>query len=128
MQTSDAIFKKIINEEKHYNEKPAKFLAAWKRGVKLAGEGYFNIIGTVDDATDKNQLRPNHRAIERALRCVSRGEAAFLAGMYSFYNAYDGQRYLEQTNNPNITDLACLDREYVEIISELFLNYTGSWL
>lgn len=128
MQASESIFKKIINEEKLYNEKPAKFLAAWKRGVKLAGEDYFIVIGTVDDATDKNQLRPNYEVIDRALSCVSGGEAIFLAALYSFYNAYDGQRYLEQVNNPNITDLACLDREHVEIISELFLNYTGSWL
>ena len=107
-------------------QKPARFLAAWKRGVKLAGEEYFNVVGSVEGATDKEQLRPNYKMIEHSLFKISSGQATFLAALYSFFNGEEGQLFLEQLGKPNISDLAAyLDRERAEIISELFLTYSG---
>ncbi len=106
--------------------RPKKFLEAWKRGIKLIGEDYFLINGHLDDATDKNQLKPNTELIESALNILSKGQATFLAAMYSFYNDKDGQRYLEQLGRPNITDIsAYLDKENLEVIADLFVNYCG---
>lgn len=111
------------------------FLNAWKRGVKLAGPHYFkNTLPTpgagpladVENATSKWQLCPDLQMIRRAIGGVSRGEGAFLAAMYSFYNAKDGQQLLKRAGYPNICDLAAkLDSRRAGIIAELFLNYPG---
>jgi hypothetical protein len=108
-------------------QRPGRFLAAWKRGVEIAGTHYFRIEAeSVAAAADKNQLRPNMRAIRSALGVISRGEGAFLAAMYSFFNADDGQKLLIEAGFPNICDLAAkLDKERAEVIAELFLSYAG---
>jgi hypothetical protein len=107
--------------------RPPRFLAAWKRGVKLAGAQYFHVRAiSVEAATDKNELKPNRQAIQDAIDEISRGQGAFLAAMYSFYNCNDGQELLIQAGYPNICDLAAkLDKDHAEIISELFLSYAG---
>lgn len=111
------------------------FLNAWKRGVKLAGVHYFRNarphgIGAptadlrvteadVDRATIKWELCPDRKAIVRALGHISRGEGAFLAAMYSFYNAEDGQKLLKRAGYPNICDLAAkLDSNRARIIAD----------
>lgn len=103
------------------------FLVAWKCGVQLAGEQYFNITAaSIEAANDKNQLQPDYRLIQEAIGRVSAGQGAFLAALYSFYNGDDGQKLLAVAGYPNISDLAGkLDPEYAEVIAALFLNYHG---
>lgn len=107
--------------------RPARFLAAWKRGVLIAGAHYFHVkADSVEAATDKWQLKPNQEAIENALGVVSDGQGAFLAAMYSFFNPDKGQELLADVGRPNICDLAGrLDNERAEVIAELFLSYAG---
>jgi hypothetical protein len=70
-------------------QRQARFLAAWKRGVRLAGERCFDITAaSVDRATDKDQLRPSWDYVEVHLLDRSRGEAAFLAALCSFFNSH----------------------------------------
>jgi hypothetical protein len=77
-------------------------------------------------ATDKNDLKPDWEYIEESLGVLSSGEAAFLSGMCSFYNAEWGQKLLTEVGFPNICDLASkLDREHAEVVAELFLTYSG---
>ena len=110
-----------------YREREQRFLAAWKRGVQLAGPGYFKLKApTVEAATHKGQLEPDWDLIEETLTARSRGEAAFLAAMCSFYNAEWGQSLLVRAGFPNLCDLASkLDEPHAGIIAELFLNYPG---
>lgn len=107
--------------------RPARFLAAWKRGVLLAGPRYFNATAeSVQAATHKNQLRPDFALIDSAIGGISRGEGAFLAAMYSFFNSEDGQVLLKAAGFPNICDLAAkLDKDQAEVIAELFVSYHG---
>ena len=108
-------------------QRQARFLAAWKRGVSLAGEHCFDVTAaSVDRATDKDQLRPSCDYIEVHLLDRSRGEAAFLAALCSFFNSHWGQALLERAGYPNLCDLAgTLDAERSTVITELFLNYQG---
>ena len=108
-------------------QRQARFLAAWKRGVRLAGERCFDITAaSVDRATDKDQLRPSWDYIEFHLLDRSRGEAAFLAALCSFFNSHWGQALLERAGFPNLCDLAAtLDAERSAVVTELFLNYQG---
>ncbi|WP_162264410.1 hypothetical protein [Legionella quateirensis] len=47
--------------------------------------------------------------------------------MYSFYNADDGQKFLEQSNTANFVDaLNVLDDEGRKIISQLWMKHS-SW-
>lgn len=110
-----------------YRERERLFLAAWKRGVQLAGPDYFKLRApTVEAATHKGQLEPDWDLIEETLMVRSRGEAAFLAAMCSFYNAEWGQSLLVRAGFPNLCDLASkLDEPHTGIIAELFLNYPG---
>ncbi len=108
-------------------QRQAQFLAAWKRGVRLAGERCFDITAvTVDRATDKDQLRPSWDHVEAHLLDRSRGEAAFLAALCAFFNSDWGQGLLERAGCPNLCDLAAmLDTERSAVIAELFLTYQG---
>ena len=110
-----------------WEQRPARFLAAWKRGVRLAGERCFDITAvSVDRATDKDQLRPNWDYVEVHLLDRSRGEAAFLAALCAFFNSHWGQVLLERAGCPNVCDLAgTLDAERSAVVTELFLNYQG---
>jgi hypothetical protein len=120
-----------VDLPKEDNMKPcqreARFLDAWKRGVQMAGENYFRLKApTVEAAMHKHQLAPDCELIEASLGARSRGQAAFLAAMCSFYDAEWGQRLLVRAGYPNLCDLASkLDPPYAEIIAELFLNYPG---
>lgn len=109
------------------NERAERFLVAWKRGVALAGESYFLVeTPNVAEATHRDQLRPNYALVEDAIGRVSAGQGAFLAAMYSFFNAEDGQRLLARAGYSNICDLAAkLERAHADVIAELFLNYHG---
>lgn len=110
-----------------YRERERRFLDAWKRGVLLAGEDCFRVKSpTVESATHKRQLEPDWDYIEETITARSRGEAAFLAAMCSFYNAEWGQSLLVRAGYPNLCDLAAkLDEPHAGIVAELFLNYPG---
>ena len=116
-----------VEPEGQWEPRQARFLAAWKRGVRLAGERCFDITAaSVDRATDKDQLRPSCDYVEVHLLDRSRGEAAFLAALCSFFNSHWGQALLERAGFPNLCDLAAtLDAERSAVVTELFLNYQG---
>jgi hypothetical protein len=109
------------------DQRAERFLAAWKRGVAFAGESYFQVeVPNVAEATHRNQLRPDYATVEDAIGRISTGQGAFLAAMYSFFNAEDGQRLLARAGYSNICDLAAkLEGAHAEVIAELFLNYHG---
>ena len=123
-QTAEA---RYAEPEGEWEPRQARFLAAWKRGVRLASERCFDITAaSVDRATDKDQLRPSWDYIEVHLLDRSRGEAAFLAALCSFFNSHWGQALLERAGYPNLCDLAAtLDAERSAVVTELFLNYQG---
>lgn len=110
-----------------HSEREQRFLDAWKRGVRLAGENYFKLEApTVETATHKNQLAPDCELVEASIGGRSRGQAAFLAAMCSFYDAEWGQSLLVRAGYPNLCDLASkLDPPHAGIVAELFLNYPG---
>lgn len=110
-----------------YRQQQARFLDAWKRGVRLAGESCFEVTASsVENATDKEQLRPRWDYVEAYLMDRSKGEAAFLAALCSFFNSHWGQALLERAGYPNLCDLAAkLDAERAGIIAALFLSYYG---
>ena len=65
----------------------ALFLDAWKRGVKLAGEAWFEVtVASVDAATHVNQLRPDWERMPVAMRTGTWAERQFIACLFSFYN------------------------------------------
>lgn len=108
----------VIEEARELEaQKPARFLAAWKKGIKLAGGNYFKLQVHIDKATEKKQLQPDYEVINHSLKAISRGQAHFLALMYSFYNSEDGQKMLEAIERPSIRDAAAyLDKDQLEII------------
>ena len=108
-------------------QRQALFLAAWKRGVRLAGERCFDITAaSVDCAMDKDQLRTSWDYVEAHLLDRSRGEAAFLAALCSFFNSHWGQALLERAGYPNLCDLAAtFDAQHAAVIAELFCSYEG---
>lgn len=115
---------KIKNNSEHA---PRNFLEAWKDGIKIVGEEFFNIKSdTVDAATNKWQLAPNLEFIQQSSGGYSHGTQVLLALMYSYYDPDEGQKLLERFGTPNfITALAVLDIKGTEIITTLWLNYTG---
>lgn len=126
-QTPEERMRDFFSEARSQGARRENFLVAWKSGVQLAGEAYFNITAeSVEAAHDKGQLQPNWEVIQDAIGRISAGQGAFLAAMYSFYNPDDGQKLLEAAGYPNLADLASkLDPEYAEVIAALFLNYHG---
>ncbi|MGB5644693.1 MAG: hypothetical protein WBO16_16620 [Gammaproteobacteria bacterium] len=43
-------------------------------------------VDNYPDATDRNQIRPDHAAIERFMSVCSVGEGVFIGAVCSFYN------------------------------------------
>lgn len=117
----------ITRNLRHFDQAPAAFFQAWKRGVKLVGFAYFG-DGTRDQwerAADKWQLRPNVEYIRKAIGAMSSGEKVFLAAMVSFYNSNDGGALLKRVGIQGLADLGGLDLERREVIAALILYYTG---
>jgi hypothetical protein len=82
-----------LDHEIVIEERPQRFLEAWKNGIRLVGEHYFKIKGTLDSASNKWDLEPDKTAIEHSIYKISSGQATLLAVMYSFYNSQDGQLF-----------------------------------
>lgn len=120
--------KSIAQELEHFSSAPARFLAAWKRGVRLAGPQFFgmgNPHADLDQAESIWDLCPKMDLIDRAIGVMSSGEKVFLAALTSFYNAYDGGALLKRVHVQGLADLGGLDLERRAVIAALILNYTG---
>lgn len=124
----ETIRESITQELEHFSSAPARFLEAWKRGVRLAGPQFF---GTASPRTDlcevesKWDLRPRMDLIDQSIGVMSSGEKVFLAALTSFYNAQDGGELLKRVHVQGLADLGGLDLERRDVIATLILNYTG---
>lgn len=108
--------------------RPARFLAAWKQAVVLAGPRFFDVL--VDDvaaADDKNQLRPNPELIADTAGVLSSGERVFLLALVCLFNSEDAmalcQRYGEAIDPRTLADT--LDEERLSVLVSLMQNYAG---
>jgi hypothetical protein len=118
----------IAQELEHFSSASARFLEAWKRGVRLAGPQFFGTRSThadLDHAESKWDLCPKMALIDRAIGVMSSGEKVFLAALTSFYNAEDGGELLKRAHVQGLADLGGLDLERRAVIAALILNYTG---
>ncbi len=109
----------------------SRFLAAWIRGVKLAGPALFGDGGDPELARTKWDLRPNLEMVDHAIGNMSGGEAMFLAAMYCcFFNDTDGAPMLQHAYGVDYpvaigTIAAQIDDERRQIIVDLFMSYRG---
>lgn len=105
---------------------PERFLAAWKKGVELAGENYFKLKCPLEQAKEKWDLCPNYELIAKVIGKISHGQAAMLGLMHSFYDSEEGQKLLKEANVENFVDaLRLLSEEAKEVIAKLWMNYQG---
>lgn len=116
----------ILNVMEQTEQKHARFLAAWKRGVAYLGPELFG-PGTLAAAKDKNDLQPLPQAVESVFAKESGGAGQFMAAMVSFYDPVWGE---ELTARIDCIKSICgltynLDHECTEILCELLLNYEG---
>ena len=103
----------------------AAFLDAWRRGIEIAGPQWFGEGFDFPGAT-KWDLQPRYDDIVEAIGWLSSGEAAFLAGMYSFFNAHTGGKMLRQLEIHGLADLAAsVDEPRRKVLADLFLSYEG---
>lgn len=117
----------LDTEMRHYQQANQAFFEAWKRGVALAGVGWFG-DGTqagLEQATDKWALAPNVPRIQHGLGVLGGGERKFLAAMVSFYNARTGARLLKRCRYEGLSDLGTLDLQRRQVIADLLLHYMG---
>ena len=103
------------------------FVLAWKKGIKKIGAECFNIkASSLDSAKKKWQLEPNYEFIQNAIGGYSHGKQVLIGLMYSYFDAECGQKLLEKAQTPNFVQArSILDKETLEIISQLWLYHTG---
>jgi len=103
------------------------FVLAWKRGIHKVGTECFNIkSSSLDSAKKKWQLEPNYEFIQNSSGGYSHGKQVLLGLMYSFFDVECGQKLLEKAQTPNFVQArSILDKESLEIISQLWLYHTG---
>lgn len=121
------VLDQIAREILHFDNAPAAFLEAWKRGVQIAGVEWFG-DGTLEglqNAKTKWELRPNVLRLNDALGVLSSGQRMFLSAMVSFYNASEGGAMLKRCQFEGLADLGGLDLERRKVIAELTLHYDG---
>jgi len=112
----------------HYADAPARFLTAWKKAIEIIGPQYFYCRGidNYQDATDRNQILPDHEAIERFMSVCSVGEGVFIGAVCSFYNGDWGLDLGKSHGYAALGDIAGrLDLDQLEVVTELMLNHTG---
>lgn len=126
-QASPETLDQIALDIRHFEQAPAAFFQAWRRGVELVGFTYFGdgTQANEEHAIDKWALRPNVEYIRKAIGAMSSGEKVFLAAMVSFYNANVGGQLLKRVGVRGLADLGNLDLERRQVIATLILNYTG---
>lgn len=104
------------------------FFAVWRRAVARAGTRFFGdgTEATLMRAEDKWDLEPRGQAIREALDTLSRGDAAFLAALYSFYNASNAALVWRALGLHGFSDLCVrLDPDAKRIVADLMLLYRG---
>ena len=103
------------------------FVLAWKKGIQKVGTECFNIkASSLDAAKKKWQLEPNYEFIKTSIGGYSHGKQVLIGLMYSFFDAEYGQKLLEKAQTPNFVQArSILDKETLEIISQLWLYHTG---
>lgn len=118
----------MVRRHDEARARPARFLAAWKKAVVLAGPRFFDVL--VDDvaaADDKNQLRPNPELIADTAGVLSSGERVFLLALVCLFNSEDAmalcQRYGEAIDPRTLADT--LDYERLGVLVNLMQNYAG---
>jgi hypothetical protein len=91
------------------------FVSAWKKGIKKVRAEFFNIkASSLDMAQKKWQPEPNYPFIKNEM------------GSYSHGKPECGQELLIQAQSPNFVQaIFILDEEARNIISQLWLHYTG---
>ena len=116
----------VLNVLEQSEEKSARFLAAWKRGVDFLGPHLFG-PGATATARNKDELRPLRKQVEAVFNRESGGEEQFLAAMISFYDPAWGEELSARTDGyKSFCGLAYnLDHERTEILCELLRNYQG---
>ena len=117
----------IAREILHFDNAPAAFLEAWKRGIQIAGVEWFG-DGThagLQQAKSKWELRPNVPRLNDTLGVLSSGQRMFLSAMVSFYNADEGGALLKRCQFEGLADLGGLDLERRKVIADLLLHYHG---
>ena len=121
-----------VEAQARYEAAPGFFLDAWKKGVHLAGKRLFTNHrdypdpSSIDVATDKWQLIPNHEAVDEYFGVASTCEALFVAVLYSFYNGQKGEMMLQEQGFYGIGDIANrLEHEQLEIVTDLVRYHTG---
>ncbi|MEW6647164.1 MAG: hypothetical protein AB1450_08205 [Pseudomonadota bacterium] len=111
-----------------------EFLAAWKAGVKIAGDDLFRVergyarISCIDEATTKWQLVPARDEVEAYVLKgkASRWTRAFVAAMCSFYNSEWAAGMLKRLKVGSIGELAQgLDGERRTVLAALLVSYRG---
>ena len=124
---ADALAEVAIKME--YNHPiPGEFLAAWKDGVRLAGEHLFRIRSdSVESATDREDLRPDLEIITASLGAISPGERVFILSMYQFFSDSTVRDLCMEFGYdfPTLADIANLDIPRRTVITRLIDSYAG---
>jgi hypothetical protein len=117
----------LIVDDPHFSRASDRFLAAWKRGVALAGPYLFDHGPRAEHKPTqaKRDLRPNVPLIRRAIGPMSPAEQFFLAGLVSVYNAEDGGRLLKATGYHGFADFGRLDLSRRTVLAGLLLHLTA---
>lgn len=103
------------------------FLAAWRRGVTIAGRRWFGDGQTPpDNAKSTCDLAPRVGDIGTSIGVLSSGEAVFLAAMVSFYNSDRGAQMLRELGATGLGDIAAgLDEQRRSVVADLLVSYPG---
>lgn len=127
-QVPEYVIRAHARSLKHYEQAPARFLAAWKRAVSMIGSPYFHCDGVdhYTNATNREQIRPNTEMIDRHIGVCSTGQGVFIGAVCSFYNGSWGLNLSSIHGYSAHGDIAGrLDLQQNEILVELMLNHTG---
>ena len=119
----------IANDIENGKHRPARFLAAWKDAVKLAGMQFFDIRSatSIDDITNKKDATPNLAAISNRWGFLNRSQGHFLLAISQFYNnqkVYDFCRE-QEIKVPSLSDLTLFNDRYRAILVPLLQYYDG---
>ena len=124
---ADALAELAIKME--YNQPiPGEFLAAWKDGVRLAGEHLFRVRSdSVESAADKDDLRPDLDVITASLGGISPGERVFILSMYQFFSDSTVRDLCVELGYdfPTLADIANLDISHRTVLTRLIDSYSG---
>ena len=114
--------------QQHYANASQRFITAWKKAALNIGPQFFHCEGkeAIEAATHRDQLRPDHEAIEHYLGVCSVGQGIFIGAVVSFFNGDWGADICSDFGYSGIGDVANrLDLDELEIVVELMLSHTG---